>query len=494
MKKLKNLFMAMLAMLVMVLPSSVASAQTVDTQAGGTGKITIRNASQSQTYTVYKLFDATVTTVNGIGISYKVPTGKTLPANNPYFAVDSKGNVTAKTNADVTTPEFATWAKSFGAPVKEATATDNTLVFTNLTFGYYFVTSSLGAVLTVDSTTPNATVIDKNTTNPTIPDSTNGGGKKIVAADGTTSSTTTAKIGDTVPFQFKFNATNFVTENGVTRQIKSYTITDAPTALTINQGSVVVKVGEQTLAKDKDYTVSFEYGRMTVVLTWIKADKSTIYNSPIEVNVTYSAVVTQGAKEGEATNTATLDYNSFDPTNPTDPNHPDNPNPTPTNPTPVNPKDPDDNSTTVTTHRFTLKKTNEANDTLTGAEFKLYDASTGGTEIKVVKDTDGTYRVAEANEEGVVIEAGQVVIKGLKGTTTYYLEETKAPDGYNILTERQAIEVTSDNTAEANVVNKKGGLLPSTGSIGTTMFYLSGAVMLIGAFIFMVSKRRMKNL
>ena len=233
---------------------------------------------------------------------------------------------------------------------------------------------------------------------------------------------------------------------------------------------------------------------MTVVLTWIKADKSTIYNSPIEVNVTYSAVVNKDAKEGEATNTATLGYNSFDPTDSTDPNHPDNPNPTPTDPTPVNPKDPDDNSTTVTTHRFTLKKTNEANDTLTGAEFKLYDASTGGTEIKVVKDTDGTYRVAEANEEGVVIEAGQVVIKGLKGGTTYYLEETKAPDGYNILTDRQAIKVASDNKAEANVVNKKGGLLPSTGSIGTTMFYISGAVMLIGAFIFMVSKRRMKNL
>ena len=497
MKKFKNLFMAMLAMLAMVLPSSVASAQTVDTQAGGTGTITIRNASQSQTYTVYKLFEATVTTVNGTGISYKLPAGKTAAnfGGDTWFDVDSKGNITAKPNADVSTPEFATWAKSFGTKVKEAEATENTLVFTNLTFGYYFVTSSLGAVLTVDSTKPNATVIDKNTTNPTIPDSNNGGGKKIVAADGkTTSSTTTAKIGDRVPFQFKFTATNFVTENGVTKQIKSYTITDTPTALTINQDSVVVKVGTKILIKDQDYTVSFDNtGKMTVVLTWIKGDKSTIYNSPIEVNVTYSAVVTKDAKEGEATNKATLGYNSFDPTNPQDPNHPDNPNPTPTDPTPVNPKDPDDNTTTVTTHRFTLKKTNEANDTLTGAEFKLYDALSGGAEIKVVKDGDA-YRVAEANEEGVVIEAGQVVIKGLKGTTTYYLEETKAPDGYNILTERQAIEVTSDNTAEANVVNKKGGLLPSTGSIGTTMFYLSGAVMLIGAFIFMVSKRRMKNL
>ena len=494
MKKFKNLFMAMLAMLAMVLPSSVASAQTVDTQAGGTGTITIRNASQSQTYTVYKLFDATVT-ADGTGISYKVPTGKALPADNPYFAVDSKGNVTAKEGATVSSEAFATWAKSFGTKVKEAEATDNTLEFTNLTFGYYFVTSSLGAVLTVDSTKPNATVIDKNETNPTIPDSTNGGGKKIVAADGTTSSTTTAKIGDTVPFQFKFNATNFVTAADVTtKQIKSYTITDTPTALTINQDSVVVKVGTEILIKDQDYTVSFDNtGKMTVVLTWIKADKSTIYNSPIEVNVTYSAVVTKDAKEGEATNTATLGYNSFNPTDPTDPNYPDNPNPD-TPDTPVDPNKPEDYKTTVTTHRFTLKKTNEANDTLTGAEFKLYDASTGGTEIKLVKDPDGTYRVAEANEKGVVIEAGQVVIKGLKGTTTYYLEETKAPDGYNILTERQAIEVTSDNTAEANVVNKKGGLLPSTGSIGTTMFYLSGAVMLIGAFIFMVSKRRMKNL
>ena len=493
MKKVKNLFMAMLAMLVMVLPSSVASAQTVDTQAGGTGTITIRNASQSQTYTVYKLFDATVT-ADGTGISYKVPTGKTLPADNPYFAVDSKGNVTAKEGATVSSEAFATWAKSFGTEVKSATATDNTLVFTNLTFGYYFVTSSLGAVLTVDSTKPNATVIDKNTTNPTIPDSNNGGGKKIVAGDKTTTSTTTAKIGDTVPFQFKFNATNFVTANGVTKQIKSYTITDTPTALTINQDTVVVKVGTKTLVKDQDYTVSFDNtGKMTVVLTWINRDKSTIYNSPIEVNVTYSAVVNKDAKEGVATNTATLGYNSFNPIDPTDTNNPDNPNPD-TLDTPVNPNKPNDNSTTVTTHRFTLKNTNEAKEILTGAEFKLYDASTGGTEIKLVKDTDGTYRVAEANEVGVVIEAGQVVIKGLKGETTYYLEQTKAPDGYNILTERQAIEVTSDNKAEAIVVNKKGGLLPSTGSIGTTMFYISGAVMLIGAFIFMVSKRRMKNL
>ena len=496
MNKFKSLFMTVLAVLAMVLPTTVASAQEVDTNAGGTGTITVRNASQSQTYELYKLFDATVT-ADGTGISYKLPAGKTAAnfGGDTWFDVDSKGNITAKPNADVSTPEFATWAKSFGTKVTSSTATDNTLVFTNLTFGYYFVTSSLGAVLTVDSTTPNATVIDKNEQGPTIPDGTNGGGKKILAADGSTTSTTTAKIGDTVPFQIKFNATNYVTTAGVTKQILSYTITDTPTALAIDQTSVVVKVGAQTLVKDTDYTVSFDSnGKMTVVLDWMQDNKATIFDSPSEVLVTYSAVVTKDAKEGEATNTATIGYNSFDPTDLTDPNNPDNPNPNPTDPTPVNPQNPDDNKTTVTTHRFTLKKTNDASETLTGAEFKLYNASTGGTEIKVVKDTDGTYRVAEASEAGVAIEAGQVVIKGLKGGTTYYLEEIKAPNGYNVLTERQAITVTADNTAQANVINKKGGVLPSTGSIGTTMFYLSGAVMLIGAFIFMVSKRRMKNL
>ena len=479
MKKFKNLFMAMLAMLAMVLPSSVASAQTVDTQAGGTGTITIRNASQSQTYTVYKLFDATVT-ADGTGISYKVPTGKTLPADNPYFAVDSKGNVTAKEGATVSSEAFATWAKSFGTEVKSATATDNTLVFTNLTFGYYFVTSSLGAVLTVDSTTPNATVIDKNTTNPTIPDSTNGGGKKIVAADGTTTSTTTAKIGDTVNFQIKFNATNYLTKDRQTTQIVSYTITDTPTALAIDQNSVNVKVdGVDITAKiSKTFDAA---GNMNLVLTWADAaaNNKTIYNSPAEVIITYSAVVTKDAKEGEATNSATIGYNTID--NPTTP------------PTPVDPDKPTE-TTKVTTHRFTLKKTNDAGETLTGAEFKLYDASTGGTEIKVVKDREGTYRVAEANEAGVAIEAGQVVIKGLKGGTTYYLEEIKAPNGYNVLTERQAIEVTADNTAQANVINKKGGVLPNTGAIGTTLFYLVGSILLLVALVYTISKRRMNNI
>lgn len=479
MKKIQQLFTALVAVLTVFAFGTTALAQTVDSGKSGAGTITVSNASQGQTYTAYKLFDATVT-ADGSGISYKLPAGKTAAnfGGDAWFDVDSKGNVTAKAGADLTSAEFKAWAVANGEKIVSAQAEDNTLVFTNVPYGYYYIESSLGSIITVDSTKPNVTVIDKNTTNPTIPDPNDGGGKKILS-NGATTSETTAKIGDTVNFQIKFNATNYLTKDRQTTQIVSYTITDTPFALVIDQNSVNVKVdGVDITAK---ISKTFDAAGMNLVLTWADAaaNNKTIYNSPAEVIITYSAVVTKDAKEGEATNTATIGYNTID--NPTTP------------PTPVDPDKPTE-TTKVTTHRFTLKKTNNAGETLTGAEFKLYDASTGGTEIKVVKDTDGTYRVAEASEAGVAIEAGQVVIKGLKGGTTYYLEEIKAPNGYNVLTERQAIEVTADNTAQANVINKKGGVLPNTGAIGTTLFYLVGSILLLVALVYTISKRRMSNI
>ncbi|SDB02429.1 LPXTG-motif cell wall anchor domain-containing protein [Streptococcus henryi] len=141
-----------------------------------------------------------------------------------------------------------------------------------------------------------------------------------------------------------------------------------------------------------------------------------------------------------------------------------------------------------------------SSNALTGAKFRLYDAASNGNEIKVVKNADGTYRVAEAGETGVDIDAGTAVVKGLKGLETYHLEETKAPDGYNILTARQAVKLVDANDATkaadatVTVKNNKGTALPSTGSFGTTMFYLAGSVLLVGALVYMISKRRMNNI
>ncbi|UVF02514.1 SpaA isopeptide-forming pilin-related protein [Streptococcus equinus] len=459
MKKIRNVMTLLLAALALLFTGSQVFADT-------TGTITVQNASKGQTYTLYKLFDATVGS-NG-AIAYTLPSGKRADQVSTYFDVDTAGNVTAKEGLDVSTNAFKTWAEGFGTIVGEPkTATSNTVTFDNLGFGYYFIKSSLGAVITVDSTNPNATINDKNTTAPSIPDG--DGGKKILVG-GSATDTTTAKVGDTVNYQIKFNATNYVTSSATdSKLITGYTITDTPSNVAIDESSINVKVGNTTISSNITKSVDSNTGVMTINLTWASEGNS-LYNSPAEVVITYNGVVEPGAADAAATNQADISYTTADGTTTFD----------------------DDDETTVNTYQFTLNKTDGTNS-LTGAEFKLYDAANNGNEIAVVKDGNH-YRVAKSGESGVVIEAGSVDIKGLKGDTTYYLEETKAPNGYNKLTSRQSVTISTTAANTANVVNHKGAELPSTGSFGTKMLYVVGASAILVAFVYMVAKRRVKNL
>ena len=158
---------------------------------------------------------------------------------------------------------------------------------------------------------------------------------------------------------------------------------------------------------------------------------------------------------------------------------------------------------TTTTHvyKFQLVKDDNQKKVLTGAEFKLYDAQTNGNEIPVVKTADGKYRVALSTETGVVIDAGSPEISGLSNGT-YWVEEIKAPDGYNKLEGRTSITITDANNMATiengtyqsgglEVINQEGAVLPSTGGIGTTIFYIIGAILVIGAGVVLVTRRRM---
>ena len=472
--KAKSIFVKIISLLTVIfVTGTVVSAQNVDTSGGGSATITIENASQGKDYTLYKLFDATVG-ANG-EVAYTVPSGKTL-GENDYFSVNSQGNVSAKENIDVSSEAFKTWAASFGSQVATATAENNKIVFTGLTYGYYYVQSSLGGTITVDSTTPNATLKDKNETKPIIPDDMDGGGKTIIV-NGQTVTESSVKIGETVTYQIKFEATNHVTEgtgdNVTSKLITQYTVVDTPTNVAIDEDSVAVTVAGTTI-DNNNYTKSFDAdGVMTLTLPWADNDTS-IYASPSEVVITYNATVTKDAQDGKANNKASIKYTTEDGENPIDPDEPEYP-------------------TLITTHSFTLTKMDGSDNQLTGATFKLYDAETGGNEIKVVKVGDGVYRVAEDGEDGVEIEAGSVTVKGLAADATYYLEETKAPEGYNILTERQAVTIKADNSAKAKVVNNAGTELPSTGSYGTTIFYVLGTVLVAGVLIYVVASRRVKK-
>ena len=152
---------------------------------------------------------------------------------------------------------------------------------------------------------------------------------------------------------------------------------------------------------------------------------------------------------------------------------------------------------------------------LAGAKFKLYadQNCASASEIKLVADGTNGYRVATTGEAGVqYIETkatSALTIKGLKGTTTYYLKEIEAPKGYNEL--ENAFEFTigsanissnlsatnnkwvEENSTGIHIINNAGTTLPSTGGMGTTVFYVVGGGLMAVAVVLLVTKKRMEN-
>jgi len=155
---------------------------------------------------------------------------------------------------------------------------------------------------------------------------------------------------------------------------------------------------------------------------------------------------------------------------------------------------------------------------LAGVVFTLKE---GTAEFKVVKPEGKDYYVYDANGSSSVVtdENGLIKIRGLDGDKTYTLTETSNPNpGYNLLAEPVTLTLKLDSITVTNtdadgtstttttssydgttadqfddVQNNKGTLLPSTGGIGTTIFYVVGGILLIGAAIILVSRRRAHN-
>lgn len=302
-------------------------------------------------------------------------------------------------------------------------------------------------------------------------------------------STNDAAIGDVVNYTVTIHA-----KKGAT----GYVLTDTMTkGLTFNLDSLTVKTGTSTLSKDTDYTVDVNSTPDTDGNTNFKVTFTDTYLNGIDGNtdivVSYTATVNKDAVIGTTTggniNTAQLKYGN---------------------------KATVESTTKTYSYEFDLVKTDNSKKLLTGAKFKLYDSATGTIPVKLIKDaTTGNYRVAETSESGAVDE---IVIDSFKAVTisglnkkTYYLEETLAPAGYNKLTERQSVELgkegfvadaTINNSGSegatwteggVQVINNTGATLPSTGGMGTTLFYVIGGGLMVAAVVLLVTKKRMEN-
>ena len=505
MKHARKLASLLLALVMVFALATTAFAQDV-TVTGGTGSITISNAAKGETYTIYKLFDATVN-ADGSSIAY---TG-TIPASlSTYFTADKNGYISA--TADATDGEnmseglkaaLKTWTATATA-AKTAESDGSALNFKELAYGYYVVTTTQGnQVISVDSTMPNAKIVDKNSSTPSDLKKTATG----TAADKSVS------IGDTVTYTVSFKTSNYDGAGKDAKEIVSYTIEDTlPDFLSkVTVTSIIVdNDGKSDTTEDQtNVTAQFNNNKKIVIAWYDKTNSKFLYNNGATVTITYTAVVTEKATIDGAgnTNKVTVTWTTKGSDEP-DPNNK------------------IDTKETIYTYAIALKKVSDKGVNLPDAvfEFPFY--------VKSTPDADGAYIYAGTTEaEGLTKQittpaSGEIVVKGVK-SGNYQITEFKAPDGYNKLTAPVTVKAskTGETTTQTTVyldkdgnvvdesakvtevkvdidtiaatavvvVNKAGTELPSTGGMGTTVFYVLGAVLVLGAVVLLVTKKRMSD-
>lgn len=475
-KTFKKLFAALLAAALVLAMAVPAFAVTNATK----GSITIDGTVSGETYTIYRMFKLDSYNAESNTYSYTVESAwegffKTGAGGN-YITLDGQNHPTwtaADENDSTTVAAFAKAALAWAADKKisgtKETATGGTVTFSNLDLGYYLVDSSLGALCGLNTTNPDATIKEKNE-KPEIK-------KEVQTSAGDWSSENNAKIGDTVEYKVEIT---------VADGAQTYTVTDTmSTGLTFNSGSLKVTANDVVTT---DYTLTPTTNGFTLVLpeTYV----STLTKGTT-IMVTYTATLNKDAVVAGNKNSATLHYGNKQTVN---------------------------KETTTYTHEFDLVKVDgTANEDgthtlLNGAKFKLYETKTSDTALRFVKNADGSYRVALDTENGenvtdTIVVNGKVHISGLD-KVNYWLDETLAPDGYNKLTERQEVKLSegSQNAtletgattwAEGNggvvVENNAGTVLPSTGGMGTTLFYVIGGGLMVAAVVLLVTKKRMEH-
>ena len=496
MKHTRKLASLLLALVMVFALATTAFAQEVDV-AAGSGSITISNAAKGETYTIYKLFDATVN-ADGSSIAY---TGTIPEPLKEYFAADTNGYISAteaakngESMSDGLKTALKTWADS-AAATSTAVSDGSVLTFQNIPYGYYVVTTTQGEqTISVDSTMPDANIVDKNSSTPSNLTKTANGDD--------------VNIGDTVTYTVSFKTSNYDGAGAEAKEIVSYTIEDTlPEFLKDVTVTSIIVDNDGNAATTTDQTdVTKQFVNNKIEIDWYDEDSSTfLYDNGATVTITYTAVVTdKAAIDGTGnTNKVTVKWTKKGDNEPGSGKL--------------------EQNETIYTYAIALKKVDDKGNPLAGAvfQFPFY--------VKTAADTDGAYIYAGTTAgDGLTNQIttpadGVIVVKGVK-SGTYSITEVTAPAGYNKLpadvsvtatktgststhttvyldengnvtnTETHTkVEVVLDNIAATAlvVVNKTGTELPSTGGMGTTIFYVLGSVLVLAAVVLLVSKKRM---
>ncbi len=480
MKHLKKLASFLLVLVMVLSVATTAFAVGAEETTTKPGSITITNALKGETYNAYQILY-----LESYNAEQKIYAYKANPAwegwlktQSDYVSINPQGYVTWNKGANVA--DFAKAAKGQlsgkTADGQVTPAADGSATISNLKLGYYLVDSTVGALCELNTTKPGVEITDKNT-KPTIE-------KKVEEdSDKKWGDVNDADIGQTVNFKStvsaKPGARNYVVHDKMDAALKFDSVTS-------------ITAGGTTLTAVKDYTVvtadltdgcTFHIVFTQAYLDSITADTNIVIN--------YTAKLTSSAVAGTGyLNDTWLDYGNNQHT--------------------------EHDTTTTYTWKLPIYKYHKDGDTkkaLAGAKFILYKGSDeSNRDYAQVKDGKLTgWTKEKANATTLISDAeGKIAVEGLDADT-YYLEETKAPDGYNKLAGPVKVEIShavtdegahmthtlkqgepnAEKVGQVEIENKSGTELPSTGGIGTTIFYVLGSILVIGAVVLLIVKKRM---
>ena len=513
MKHIKKLLaFAVVAVLMLSLCSFGAYAANQDSGKGGSASITITLPTEQTaptgetTYKIYKVFDAT-SDGETTAIAYQLVSGKTAPVtatdNLSKFDVDAAGNVHfySRASADAewavdttSTTLSAAMVDAIAAYVGNSdlvyTATvaagETSVTVTGLEYGYYYIASSTGSVVSVDSTNPSASVNDKNI----IP--------VVKKAAGTAYSDAAKAAIAQVGTSQSFTAQIVVGKVG-----EDITFTDTMTNMTYNGDAKVFVNGQEVQASADTFSITGAAGAAGFSIVIYDKYLKTL-NSGDLISIQYSGKITSDAlSTNPAENTATISWGEGN-TQTTEPVKVYNAKFTVTKQ--------DGNEKPLPGAGFVLKNAD-------GAYYKLNPATEAVEDDPATEDVDETaaatqasitwYQLAEGEKLEDAIKNGKVTeytsdatgavtaFTGL-GNGTYTLVESTTPSGYNTAADYEftisGTDFTTANLEQATtVVNHGGTELPSTGGIGTTIFYVVGAILLIGAAVVLFTKKRVNR-
>lgn len=470
--------------------------------------ITVDKAVDGETYTAYKLFDVT----HGAGADGNLNTdddtyayytsSETLKnaleganAGLTFKKAEGTGNwyVSGEVDAATLAAYINThWDSTFKGLLTEAGAdtASNSTASINIgdQTGYFFVDSSLGSLCILKTADANVTVEEKNS----LPRIT-----KTVQEDSTGKYGKTATIDgevDTIYYKLTVNTGTGYANLG-TGVDSDYTITDElPEGIAYNEGSIALPEGWTEYSEETekgDYTVSYDAQTRTLTIV-LKASKLATLGQNKDIEITYNAdardVEGNLAVGTEHQNNVTLKYK----------------NQTMTDKAVVKTYD-----LGTSTSSATITKVDGSDDTpLAGVKFVLSKTVNGATKYATFTNNYLTGWVNSQDEatELVTDDNGNIKAYGLDADT-YILTETETLPGYNLLNDTITVVIdengnetykltSSKNDApkdKITVVNEAGSQLPTTGGMGTTVLYIAGAVLVLGAGITLVVRRRMNS-